>query len=55
MRAAKIYDLENELIDTPIGMDVDIYDDEFIKRLSGTKPDTGNIYIKPSMTGEKKK
>ena len=54
MRVAKIYDLESELTDTPIGMDVDIYDDEFIKRLSGTKPDTGNIYIKPSMTGEKK-
>ena len=53
MRAAKIYDLESELTDTPIGMDQNIY--EGLKNsLNGTKPDGGYVYIKSSLTGEKR-
>ena len=53
MRAAKIYDLESELTDTPIGMDQNIYDG-LKKNLNGTIPDSGVVYLKSSITGEKR-
>ena len=53
MRSAKIYDLESELNDTTILMDQNIYED-LKKNLNGSVPDDGVVYLKSSITGEKR-